>query len=189
MENKEFTDLANSWVERRSRIESSDVFNRRLLSETLVSKTFWLAPKPVFFYVFFAAMFIFATLYCILARPGYWPVAALCLFGGADMAWQNSMRDKIRGTKGGVIVLQTNLLRYRRGYIWLSVAMFVIMIPFFWWFGWFFDMYSDPVGAAIFLSSLALCCIVVYTVRTRKTFRALGDLQQLSSELKDICKD
>jgi len=45
MENKEFTELANSWVERRKRIDSADVFNRQLLAETLVAKSFWLAPQ------------------------------------------------------------------------------------------------------------------------------------------------
>ena len=115
MENKEFTELANSWVERRKRIDSADVFNRQLLSETLVAKSFWLAPKPMAFCIMLSMFFIFAMTYCVLAKPSYWPVAAMCIFGLADTAWQTSMRDKIRRMDGGVVGLQTNLLRYRRG--------------------------------------------------------------------------
>lgn len=189
MENKEFTELANSWVERRKRIDSADVFNRQLLSETLVAKSFWLAPKPMAFCIMLSMFFIFAMTYCVLAKPSYWPVAAMCIFGLADTAWQTSMRDKIRRMDGDVVGLQTNLLRYRRGYIRLSIAMWIAMIPFLWWYGWFFDLYSDPATAIICISILAAACILTFYWRTRKTFRALGDLQSLATDLKDLNSD
>lgn len=178
--------LADAWVKSRQRIEEADVINRRILLQTLSDKSFWLAPKPLAFYILFSLMFILGLSYCIVVNPGYWPVPALCIFGGADMAWQSDLRDKIRRIDGGIIGLQKNLLLYRRLYIWLSVAMWVIMIPFLWWFGSFNNLYSEPVNAIICLTLLLAACVTVFIIRTRKTFRALGDLQSLTSELHDL---
>ncbi len=141
------------------------------------------------FCIMLSMFFIFAMTYCVLAKPSYWPVAAMCIFGLADTAWQTSMRDKIRRMDGGVVGLQTNLLRYRRGYIRLSIAMWIAMIPFLWWYGWFFDLYSDPATAIICISILAAACILTFYWRTRKTFRVLGDLQSLATDLKDLNSD
>lgn len=181
-----FDSLADIWVDSRRRIETSDIINRKLLLQTLADKSFWLAPKPMAFYIIFAIIFIFGLSYCLTFRPGYWPVPALCIFGAADTAWQTVIRDRIRRIDGGLIGMQRNLNLYRRLYIWLSIVMWLIMIPFLWWFGNFFELYSDPATAIVCISLLATACIVVFIIRTYKTFRALGDLDAFASELKEL---
>lgn len=189
MENKEFTDIACAWAAYRERLESAQYLNRKALESTLASKSFWLAPEPKAFYIFFTVMFLLGSFICIAKMPGYWPVPALCLFGAGDMVWQQQMRDRIRRLDGGVVGMQRNLLKYRRWYIILSIAMFPILAVFMWWFGYFFDLYEDTATAVVSLGLLGAACLVVYAVRTRKTFRALGDLTDLASQLGDLTRE
>lgn len=189
MENKEFTDIACAWAAYRERLESAQYLNRKALESTLASKSFWLAPKPTAFYIFFTVMFLLGSFICIAKMPGYWPVPALCLFGAGDMVWQQQMRDRIRRLDGGVVGMQRNLLKYRRWYIILSIAMFPILALFMWWFGYFFDLYEDTATAVVSLGLLGAACLVVYAVRTRKTFRALGDLTDLASQLGELTRE
>ena len=186
MTDKKFTALANSWAEKRTRLESADLINRRLLHDTIVSRSFWLAPKPAFFYIFFSIMFVFAVCYCIFVDMAYWPVAAVCPLAIADMAWQTRMRRKIRCMDGGVIGIRHNLSRYRRGYIWLSVAMWILGVIYLWWMCNYLSGFIDRSHAIVIIMFTAVAMVVVYTVRTWHTFRALGLLRNLADDLSDL---
>lgn len=189
MENNDFTEIACAWAAYRERLESAQYINRKALESTLVSKSYWLAPNPKAFYIFFTVMFLLGSFISIAKMPGYWPVPALCLFGGIDMVWQQAMRDRIRRLDGGVIGMQRNLLTYRKWYIIMSVAMAPILAVFVWWFGYFFELYEDTATAVVSLGLLVVACLIAYGVRTIKTFRALGDLTDLATQLGDLTRE
>ncbi len=186
MENKEFTDIACAWTQYRERLESARCINRKALELTLVSRSFWLAPCPMLFYVIVGITLMLAIVYCIVIYPGYWPVPALCLFGIVDMAWQHEMRNRIRRLDGGVVGMQRNLLIYRKCYVILSVVVFLVIIPYFWWIGRYMGYFVDSATVFKFLVVLAVISASAFVLRTYKTFRALGDLNDLASQLREI---
>ncbi len=178
--------LASAWMEQRKRLEGADILNRQFLLKTISDKSFWLAPKPRIFYIIFVAIFAFALWFCLIRLPQYWPVAALCLFGIIDTTWQVELRNRIRSLRGGVIGMQRNLLLYRRIYIWASVAMWIVMFGYLWWFYDFINQVLGVETPVIFFVLFGVVCLFVFLFRTMKTFRSLGDLQNLTSELRDL---
>lgn len=181
-------DMAKLWKEQQHRIEQQKIVNRELLVASLHSKSHPLAPKTVPGIIFFSIMFVMTGLYTVMVQPLYWPVPLLCLYVIPDILWQNRMRGKIDRMEGGLAGMQRNLVKYKKGFRNLSVAMWCLLIPYIGWFVYFMhkNMEMDLTTVAIIASIMTGTSIGAFVWRLRYTNRGIREIEAVGDKLAEL---
>lgn len=187
----EIDELQTLWRMQQESLNKQKILNRKLIGRVIKNRSQWLAPKTTGMLIVFAVCAC-VTIASIVFEKMYWtaPILIMCAFGIYQAMWQQRYRRKIESMEGGLVGMERNLIEYRRRYERSKREMWVILIPYFVWFGWFLHHLGwDMIASAVFLSFTAILCLIVYRFRNKKTYSALDELEESLEELRELEKE
>ena len=107
------------WRKQQEILDQQKSIKERLLRESITKSSKWLAPNKIAIPILtFCCLFcIFAIIEGAYSLMDVFPILLMSLFGYLQMWWQTSLLRKIASMKGGLIGMESNLIKYRIYYM------------------------------------------------------------------------
>ena len=117
------------------------------------------------------------------------PILLMSLFGYLQMWWQTSLLRKIASMKGGLIGMESNLIKYRIYYMRSKKITACVAVVYIAWFAWFLQYLGWNTKAIIFIISISIVAgLFAFWIRNRKTKKALEEIEADMREFQEFSK-
>ena len=179
------------WRKQQVILDQQKSIKERLLRESIAKSSKWLAPNKIAIPILtFCCLFcIFAIIEGAYSLMDVFPILLMSLFGYLQMWWQTTLLRKIASMEGGLIGMESNLIKYRIYYMLAKKITACIAVIYIAWFTWFLHYLGWDSEAIIFIISTTIAAgLLAFWIRNKKTKKALEEIEADMRELQEFSK-
>ena len=179
------------WRKQQVILDQQKSIKERLLRESIAKSSKWLAPNKIAIPILtFCCLFcIFAIIEGAYSLMDVFPILLMSLFGYLQMWWQTTLLRKIASMEGGLIGMESNLIKYRIYYMRAKKITACIAVIYIAWFTWFLHHLGWDTRGIIFIISTTIAAgLLAFWIRNKKTKKALEEIEADMRELQEFSK-